>query len=119
MGTMASLNSARNTFESVIETNENATNSNHFSSRFIEDGSYVRLADLTIGYTIPFNTKKIIKNLRLYATGNNLLLFTKYTGYDPDVNTNAPSSQGYRSMGIDNTNYPKSRSYIVGLSATF
>jgi len=119
MGTMGTLNAGHNTFESVIETNESPTNSNRFSSRFLEDGSYLRLANLTLGYSIPFHPGSFFKNLRIYATGNNLLLFTNYTGYDPDVNTNAPSSQGYRSIGIDNTNYPKSRSYIIGLSATF
>jgi hypothetical protein len=119
MGTMGTLNAGHNTFESVIGTNESPTNSNRFSSRFIEDGSYLRLSNLTIGYTIPFKNKNIFKNLRIYATGNNLLLFTNYTGYDPDVNTSAPSTQGYRSMGIDNTNYPKSKSYIFGINATF
>lgn len=90
------------------------------SSRFLEDGSYVRLKNLQFGYTIP-NTKKIhIQTLRLYVAATNLLTFTKYSGLDPEmtVSTNS-SSEGDRANGIDWGTYPLAISYTFGLNITF
>lgn len=84
----------------------------------IEDGSFLRLNNLTIGYTIPKQiTKKwYIQQLRIYATGYNLLLFTKYTGYDPEVDTRRSTPA---TPGVDYSAYPKSRSYNIGINLTF
>ncbi len=88
------------------------------SSRFIEDGSYLRLKTVTLSYTLP---KKIVQKagmdqVNIYVTGNNLLTLTKYTGFDPEVN--AYGSNGLV-MGIDYGTYPQSRSCIFGLNVTF
>lgn len=83
------------------------------SDRFLENGSYLRLDNLTLGYTIKPHTQSI-KGIRLYATGNNLFVITKYRGTDPEVNI------GGLTPGIDNQNYyPKTRTYILGISANF
>jgi len=77
------------------------------SSRFIESGAYLRLKNIQFGYTIPKTlTKKVnINRCRIYVTASNLLTFTKYTGYDPEVGS-----------GIDYGNYPQSRTFMLGLN---
>ncbi|MCL1944017.1 MAG: TonB-dependent receptor [Candidatus Azobacteroides sp.] len=94
------------------------------SSRFIEDGSYLRLKTITLSYNIR---KDLIRKLGLealsvYATGNNLLTFTKYTGFDPEVNTNTTTDSqmpNFHVMGVDYGTYPQNRSCIFGLNLTF
>lgn len=83
----------------------------------IEDGSFLRINNASIGYTLP--VKKLagmkMSKLRFYFTGNNLAIFTKYTGYDPEVSVrNSPLTPG-----LDYSAYPKSRSYIFGVNASF
>ena len=90
---------------------------------YLEDASYLRLKNLTIGYTIPSKiTKKLgMKNLRAYFTATNLLTLTKYTGLDPEVNTNSTRSMGGYSLpspGIDNSAYPIAKGYTFGLNIT-
>jgi hypothetical protein len=84
----------------------------------IEDGSFLRLNNLTVGYTLPkrLTTKFYIQKLRLYATGYNLFILTKYTGYDPEVDTRRTTPA---TPGVDYSAYPKSRSYNVGVNITF
>jgi len=85
-------------------------NAHKYSSRFIEDGSYLRLENMTIGYTLK-NPIKYINSLRFYSTVNNLFIITKYTGVDPEVN------QGGMAPGIDSNNfYPKTRTILFGLN---
>ena len=81
------------------------------SNRFVEDGSYMRIKTFTIGYTVPKAWLDHIKltNLRLYLTGQNLLTFTHYTGFDPEVGVN----------GIDFSTYPVTRTISGGLNLTF
>lgn len=83
----------------------------------IEDGSFLRLNNLTVGYTIPAHTLSRIKvkTLRLYFTGNNLAIWTKYTGYDPEVSVR----KSPLTPALDYSAYPKSRTYIFGLNLTF
>ncbi|NVM67300.1 TonB-linked SusC/RagA family outer membrane protein [Mucilaginibacter sp. SG538B] len=81
----------------------------------IADGSFIRLKNVTFGYQLPTFTK-IIKKARVYFSAQNLLTFTKYSGYDPEVNGDFNSNTVY---GRDNFNYPPSRIYMLGLSATF
>jgi len=83
------------------------------SDRFLESGSYLRLDNATLGYTIKPHVQAV-KAIRLYLSGNNLFLITKYRGIDPEVNI------GGQTPGIDNNNYyPKTRSFLFGVSATF
>lgn len=83
------------------------------SSWAIEDGSFLRLNNVTIGYTI--RPKSIVSRLRFYVTGNNLAIWTNYTGYDPEVSV---SNSGL-TPGLDYSAYPKSRLYLFGVQATF
>jgi hypothetical protein len=84
----------------------------------IEDGSFLRLNNVTVGYTLPSKlTKKFyVQKLRLYASGYNLAILTNYSGYDPEVDSRRSSPA---TPGVDYSAYPKSRSYNVGLNITF
>ena len=84
----------------------------------MEDGSYIRLKSLTLSYSLP---KRILSALRmrelqLYATGQNLLTFTRYSGFDPEVNAYGASSVA---LGVDYGTYPQSRTCILGLKFGF
>jgi TonB-linked SusC/RagA family outer membrane protein len=84
----------------------------------VEDGSFIRINNVTLGYTLPktLSQKLKMEKFRIFATAYNLALITKYSGFDPEVN-------GVRSTpytpGVDQSSYPKSRSFIAGLNLTF
>jgi len=86
-------------------------NNNRGSSRYIEDGSYMRIKNVTLSYNIPVNllSKKIFDYAKIYVSGQNLFTFTKYTGFDPEVSSN----------GIDNNIYPVTRTLSLGLNVGF
>ncbi len=88
----------------------------------IEDASFLRLNNVTIGYTIPMKDmkKRFLSNVRLFVTGTNLAIWTKYSGYDPDTNSSR-GSDGFQQLtpGLDFSSYPKNRSYSFGLNVTF
>ncbi|GAB4054353.1 TonB-dependent receptor [Spirosoma litoris] len=91
---------------------------NRFSTRFLESGTYTRLKNLTVAYN--FQSKLLqrlsISSARLYLTGQNLLTFTSYTGYDPEVSADPFSSVGFgRDYGV----YPQARTYTVGVNVNF
>ena len=102
-----------------------ASNNKYPSSRFLEDGSYLRLKNLQVGYTIPEKivNRAHIKSLRLYVTGQNLWTLTNYTGLDPEMhvsdNTKRDTYGGDVAAGIDWGTYPSARSFIVGLNLNF
>ena len=114
-GTLAALNDVNNASNNNIpkfSLDEPATdvNSFYYSTRYIESGSYVRLDNATLGYTLKINSTKI-KSARFYVTTNNLFVITKYRGIDPEINL------GGIEPGIDNNNfYPKTRSFILGVN---
>ncbi len=87
------------------------------SSWAMEDGSFVRINNITIGHTVSGKqlAKLKLTKLRFYVTGNNLAVFTNYTGYDPEVSV---ANSGL-TPGLDYSAYPKSRSFIFGINATF
>lgn len=89
------------------------------SSYFVEDGSYLRLAQITLGYTLPktWLKKAMISNARIYFTANNVATLTGYSGYDPEVR--AAKDNVVTTPGYDSSAYPRSRSYVVGLNLTF
>jgi len=90
----------------------------YVNSRFVEDASYIRLKSISFGYNLPVHLiKKInfIDALRVYASGQNLLTFTKYTGTDPEVNTHSGSNVG---GGIDFNAFPAFKTVTVGLKLT-
>ena len=81
------------------------------SSYFVEDGSYLRLKVLTLGYTLPkaFLNRFGTQTVRVYGTAQNLVTLTKYSGFDPELG----------SSGIDRGIYPQSRVYLAGVSLGF
>jgi hypothetical protein len=86
-----------------------------FSDRYIEDGSYLRIQNISLGYTLPrqWVSKAGIYNLKIYANLQNVYTFTKYSGFDPEIGI----SNGLN--GVDNGRYPSPRMYTVGLNLTF
>ena len=84
----------------------------------IEDGSFLRLANVTLGYTLPSKLTRTfgVSKLRLYVTGNNLWVWTKYTGFDPEVNTRRSTPL---TPGVDYSAYPKARTFTFGANITF
>jgi len=119
-----------------LPSSMDSQNYNFPSTRYLEDGSYIRLKNLQIGYTIPESlTKQVkIKKARIYFSGINLYTFTKYTGLDPEMGTNnnaqaqgqgGSSANPNTSLGsnlvrnVDWGTYPVSITYNVGLELTF
>jgi TonB-linked SusC/RagA family outer membrane protein len=108
--------------ESFADATESVNNSAPVSTRYLYDGAYLRLNNLSVGYT--FDTKKMgtfgkyVSAMRLSVTGQNLMTITKYKGFDPEVNTDRAIESAY-SYGIDYLSYPKARTFIVGLNITF
>ena len=90
------------------------------SSRYIEDGSYLRIKNITLGYTFPKKllSKAKIENLRIYCNIQNLYTFTKYSGYDPEIGASTQDATGL-TYGIDNGRYPSPTTYSIGLNITF
>lgn len=86
------------------------------SSRFIEDASYIRLQEITIGYRLPAAVASLLHlaNARIYVSGHNLKLWTDYSGYDPDVNSNG--SDAITQLGTDFYAYPRARTFSIGIS---
>jgi TonB-linked SusC/RagA family outer membrane protein len=84
----------------------------------IEDGSFVRINNVTLGYSLPTRmiSRLHMSKLRLYLTGNNLAVITKYSGYDPEVNVRSSNPV---TPGLDYSAYPKSRTFIFGINASF
>ncbi len=91
------------------------------SSQFIEDASFLRLQNITVGYTLPrkWINKIGIQNFRLYFSGTNLFCISGYSGLDPDVNTDTDGVDGFPVPNYDYNSYPKARSYTFGLNVTF
>lgn len=80
----------------------------------VEDGSYLRCKNLTLGYTLP--RFKGVQGIRLYVSANNLFTITNYSGFDPEVNTYAGSNTA---IGIDNFVYPQAKSFLGGIQVSF
>jgi hypothetical protein len=90
------------------------------SSRYLQKGDYVRLRTVTLGYTLPkaLLTRLHLNRVRVFATGQNLLTFTKYTGWDPEVNSDAYTSNPVN-LGVDFYSAPQPRTIIGGLQIGF
>ena len=99
-----------------------ATNNKKPSTRFLFDGSYLRVKNVSLGYTFKNLGKKktVINSLRIYASAQNLFTFTKYPGLDPVMQTsNNSAGEGDLAKGIDWGTYPMARIYTLGLSMNF
>ena len=90
-----------------------------FSDRFIEDGSYLRIQNISLGYTVPrkWVSPAGISNLKIYANLQNVYTFTKYSGFDPEVGISY--SAGNQLNGVDNGRYPSPRIYTIGVNVSF
>ena len=110
--------------ETLATLNANTTEFSPFTDRMVfsdwavEDGSFLRLNTLTLGYTLPNElVKRVgISNLRFYATAYNVFCITSYSGYDPEVSTMRRTNL---TPGVDYSAYPKSRQFVVGLNLNF
>jgi len=101
-------------------TTGDPNDNDRISDRYVENGSYIRLKNITLGYTFP---KRMIKkfgleNVRIYTNIQNLLTITGYDGYDPEVGASTADSKGY-TYGVDNGRYPSPTVYSFGLNVSF
>ena len=100
----------------IADPNDN----DRISDRYVEDGSYLRVKNITLGYTLPKVALQKIKmeNVRVYLNVQNLYTFTKYQGYDPEVGASTQDSSGL-TFGVDNGRYPSPMTCSLGLNVTF
>lgn len=112
------------TWEAVAEANKDTkmhapTNGQPLSrSEAIEDASFLRITNVTLGYSIPkkwLDRTKVVSRFRVYATVNNLYTFTKYSGFDPEASTRGSAL----TPGLDYSAYPRSRYVLAGINASF
>jgi iron complex outermembrane receptor protein len=111
----------KNSIESVATSVQASSDSNAPSTKYLEKGDFLRLNNLTFGYTLKQGAtldRLKIKSARLYVNGSNLFVITKYTGFDPEVDTDK-TRNGIPSAGVDYFSYPKARTFAVGLNVTF
>ena len=103
-------NDAKDPRYSFTDANNNA----RVSDRYVEDGSFVKIKNLQLGYTIPASvTRRRIDRIRVYIMVRNLYTFTKYTGFDPEI------PGGILNTGVDLASYPQARTYTAGLDVRF
>lgn len=104
----------------ILDEGDNISNRDAHSY-YVEDGSFVRLQVLSLGYTLPQSLLKraVIKNCRFYIQANNLFTLTKYTGLDPEISNSSLGDSGDLTKGIDFGRWPQSRQFQVGLNLTF
>ncbi|MBU2929119.1 SusC/RagA family TonB-linked outer membrane protein [Winogradskyella psychrotolerans] len=105
-GSTNDANSPRYTF---ADTNSNIRP----SDRYVEDGSFIKIKSLILGYTLPESMSTFFSKVRVYAQAKNLLTLTEYTGYDPEI------AGGILDTGIDRGAYPQARTFLVGLDLKF
>jgi TonB-linked SusC/RagA family outer membrane protein len=98
-------NDARKPRYSFTDANSNI----RVSDRYVEDGSFVKIKNIQLGYTLPSSTNKIFSKLRIYAQVKNAFTFTEYTGFDPEI------AGGVLETGVDRGAYPQARTYAVGI----
>ncbi|WP_073098431.1 SusC/RagA family TonB-linked outer membrane protein [Leeuwenhoekiella marinoflava] len=115
------ISNSLNTTDQAIEfANEDPSNSNTVSTRYLESGAFLRLNNATLAYSLnpeAIGMDKWLDNVRLSVTGQNLFVITDYTGFDPELNTG--SSSDSKSYGIDYFTYPKARTVVFGLNVSF
>ncbi len=113
-----SLRNARNVTNEIGNGPENPFNPGSVSTRFLEKGDFIRLANVNLSYAFNLKKNSIFKSLSLYASGQNLALISGYSGIDPEVNVDK-SINGIPSRGFDYTQYPRPRVITVGVNVGF
>lgn len=120
--TKAQISRSVNTTDFAVQfPNESTSNSNTVSTRYLEDGSFLRLNNATLAYTLSSGKIGLgdsFQNIRFSLTGQNLFTITAYSGFDPEVNSGA-TTDGIQTFGVDYYTYPKARTFLVGLNLTF
>ncbi|HWJ90429.1 MAG TPA: SusC/RagA family TonB-linked outer membrane protein, partial [Flavisolibacter sp.] len=109
------------TMDAIADSRESINNATPVTTRYLENGAYLRLNNLSLSYGIDTRKLKInnwVSSLRVSVTGQNLFVITDYQGYDPEVNIDR-AINGVSSYGIDYLSYPKARSIIFGLNLSF
>ncbi len=110
---------SRNVIRGFIEEGESTTAaSRRFSTRFLEDGSFFRLDNFTIGYTLPDGILGFTDSVRFTLSGQNVFVITDYSGQDPEVSAIA-SSQSIQTQGIDYLTFPRPTTYSIGVNINF
>ena len=105
---------SRNIAKSLIGLGESRANPISPSSRYLEKGNYMKLANATFSYNVG-SIGKVFKSMNVFVTGTNLFVITKFTGFDPEVNTDK-NVNGVPSVGIEYTPYPSARTFLFGLN---
>lgn len=98
-------------------SNTSSNNNMRNSTFYVEDGSYLRLQNMQIGYTVPAyvcQKTKLFSSCRFYVSGQNVFTLTGYSGLDPELGVNSPLN-----MGVDATRYPSSRTFTFGVNLQF
>lgn len=116
------LASSFNTTDFATEyANEDITNSNTVSTRYLEDGDYLRLNNATLSYSLDpqsLGLGNVVESVKFNVTGQNLFVITDYSGFDPEVNSGTTSG-GIQTFGIDRFTYPSARTFLVGVNVSF
>ncbi|MBS7563200.1 SusC/RagA family TonB-linked outer membrane protein [Mucilaginibacter sp. Bleaf8] len=111
-----------NEFPRLTWESASSTNNRRPSTRFLEDGSYLRLKNVQLGYNFSSNllSKLKMSSMRIYVSAQNLFTITKYTGLDPEIYTSSNAQgDGVRAVGIDWGTYPSARIYTLGVNVNF
>lgn len=116
--TAGSLANGRNVTKDVVGNGEGNLNAPDVSTRFLEKGDFVRLQNVSLGYTFDTGGINAISGLRLFVTAQNLFVITDYSGQDPEVSISKPIN-GVPSIGIDYTAYPRARTITFGANVKF
>lgn len=109
---------AANTKGELPRFTSDNVNNRYVSDRYIEDGSYMRIQNITLGYRLPNKIagKSIFSNARIYITAQNLHTFTKYSGYDPEIGS---YNSGIKLQNVDMGHYPIPRTFTAGINVEF
>jgi iron complex outermembrane receptor protein len=120
--TKAQLTKSNNTTDFAVQYPDEAiSNANTVSTRYLENGSFLRLNNATLAYNLSsdkIGLSEVFQNVRLSLTGQNLFVITDYSGFDPEINTGSTMG-GIQTFGIDYFTYPKARTILITLNVTF
>ena len=120
--TAGAIANARNVTKNVITAGESGSAEAAVSTRFLESGDFIRLQSASLGYNVPLNQDSMFDTMRIFLNGQNLLLFTDYTGLDPEVSSTPGTGallSGIPTAGIDWAAYPKPRTVSLGINVKF
>jgi iron complex outermembrane receptor protein len=118
----AQLAKSNNTTDFAVQyPNESLSNANTVSTRYLEDGSFLRLNNATLAYNLNLTGTGLgdaFQRITFTLTGQNLFVITDYSGFDPEINSGSASG-GIQTFGIDRFTYPRARTFLLGLNAAF